>query len=64
LSGLRRKQALDYVQANVSRDIHLDELARDASLSSFHSAKLFKQTTGASLHLRLEARRYCRESRP
>ena len=50
LPGLRLTRVLEYIEANLSRDIHLDELAGTASLSAFHFAKLFKQSTGASPH--------------
>ena len=39
LPGLRLKRVLEYIEANLSRDIRLDELAQTASLSSFHFAK-------------------------
>jgi len=48
LPGLRLKQVLEYIEANLARDIHLDERAETAGLSSFHFAKLCKQSTGAS----------------
>jgi AraC family transcriptional regulator len=57
LPGLRLKQVLEYIEANLSRDVHLDELAETASLSSFHFAKLFKQSTGASPHQYILQRR-------
>lgn len=57
LPGRRLKQVLEYIEANLSRDVHLDELAETASLSSFHFAKLFKQSTGASPHQYILQRR-------
>lgn len=57
LPGLRLKRVLEYIETNLSRDIHLDELAETASLSSFHFAKLFKQSTGASPHQYILQRR-------
>jgi len=50
LPSLRLKRVLEYIEGNLSRDIHLDELAETAGLSAFHFAKLFKQSTGASPH--------------
>jgi len=50
LPGLRLKRVRDYIEANLSRNIHLDELAETAGLSLFHFATLFKQSTGASPH--------------
>lgn len=50
LPGLRLKRVLEYVEANLGREIHLNELAETAGLSAFHFAKLFKQSTGASPH--------------
>ena len=46
----RLKRVLEYIQANLDRDIHLDELAAASSLSTFHFAKLFKQSTGSTPH--------------
>jgi len=46
----RLNRALEYIEANVERDLHLDELAKACGFSSFHFAKLFKQSTGASPH--------------
>jgi AraC family transcriptional regulator len=48
---------LEYIEANLSRDIHLDELAETASFSPFHFAKLFKQSTGATPHQSILQRR-------
>ena len=54
---LRLKRVLEYIEANLSCDVHLDELAETAGLSSFHFAKLFKQSTGASPHQYILRRR-------
>jgi len=50
LPGLRLKRVLEYIEVNLSRDIHLNGLAEIAGLSAFHFAKLFKQSTGVSPH--------------
>ena len=47
-ASLRR--VLEYIQANLDSDLHLQELAEIADLSTFHFAKLFKQSTGCSPH--------------
>lgn len=57
LPGLRLKRVLEYIEANLSRDIHLDELGEMAGLSAFYFAKLFKQSTGASPHQYILQRR-------
>ena len=57
LPGLRLKRVLEYIEANLSCDIHLEELAKSAGLSVFHFAKLFKQSTGASPHQYILQRR-------
>lgn len=46
----RLNRALEYIEANLDRALHLDELAKASGLSSFHFAKLFKQSTGVSPH--------------
>jgi AraC family transcriptional regulator len=46
----RLNRALEFIEANLDRDLHLDELAKACGFSSFHFAKLFKQSTGASPH--------------
>ena len=50
LPKTRLNRALEYIEANLDRDLHLDELAKACGFSSFHFAKLFKQSTGASPH--------------
>lgn len=43
-------RVLEYIQANLAGDLHLQELAEIADLSTFHFAKLFKRSTGWSPH--------------
>jgi AraC family transcriptional regulator len=50
LPGIRLNRALEYIEANLARDIHLNDLAEATGLSPFHFAKLFKRSTGASPH--------------
>ena len=50
LPGMRLNRALEYIEANLARDIHLNQLAETTGLSPFHFAKLFKQSTGSSPH--------------
>ena len=44
------RRVLEYIQANLDGDLHLQELAEIADLSTFHFAKLFKRSTGCSPH--------------
>lgn len=57
LPKLRLGRVLEYIDANLNRDIHLDELANIAALSSFHFARLFKVSTGSSPHQYMLQRR-------
>lgn len=57
LPGLRLKRVLEYIEVNLSIDIHLNDLAGTAGLSAFHFAKLFKQSTGVSPHQYILQRR-------
>ena len=43
-------RALDYIHANLERNLTLRELAQAACLSPYHFARLFKQTTGQTPH--------------
>jgi AraC family transcriptional regulator len=57
LTRLRLRRALDYIQANLDGDIHLDDLAAAVGLSPFHFARLFKVSTGSTPHQYLLQRR-------
>ena len=57
LPKLRLNRVLEYIHANLDREMHLDELARVASLSPFHFSKLFKRSTGSSPHQYIMQRR-------
>ncbi|MBF2005813.1 MAG: helix-turn-helix transcriptional regulator [Chlorogloeopsis fritschii C42_A2020_084] len=58
----------DYIQAHLETTISLDDLAQQAGMSSYHFARLFKQSTGESpnqyvVRLRIEtAQRLLRET--
>jgi AraC family transcriptional regulator len=47
---VRLNRVLEYINANLSEDIRLSELARTAGMSSHYFSELFKQTTGVSPH--------------
>ncbi|MEQ8179380.1 MAG: AraC family transcriptional regulator [Amphiplicatus sp.] len=53
----RLKRVLDFVEANLSADISLDDLAAEAFLSPFHFARLFKLATGLTPHRYVTERR-------
>lgn len=44
------RQIRDYVEAHLSNELKLDELAAVAHISSFHFARLFKAATGETPH--------------
>jgi AraC-like DNA-binding protein len=44
------RTAIEYVNANLSEDIRLEDIARAARLSTFHFARVFKKTTGIAPH--------------
>jgi AraC family transcriptional regulator len=53
LQGLTQQQmtrVMDFVQAHLGQDLSLEALAEQAGFSSYHFARLFRQTTGASPH--------------
>jgi AraC family transcriptional regulator len=50
LPKYRLRHIVDYIQANLSADNSLQALADLAHLSPFHFCRLFKQSTGLSLH--------------
>lgn len=47
-TALRR--VCDYIEANLERELTLEELGKIAQYSPFHLARLFRQATGQSLH--------------
>lgn len=46
LAPWAERRSLELLQARLSEDISLDELAAEARLSPFHFARMFKQSTG------------------
>jgi len=43
-------QALQFIHANYTSDLSLNEIAKAVNLSPFHVARLFKQSVGVSPH--------------
>jgi AraC family transcriptional regulator len=50
ISQARPQRVLDYIAANIHRDIKLDDLARVAKMSRFHFARLFRLGMGVTPH--------------
>ncbi len=50
LTRSRLIRVLDFIQANLDGEIHLDDLSGAIGLSPFHFAKAFKQSTGSTPH--------------
>ena len=48
LSRRQLRLAVEYVRANLTQDIGLEDIAGAAGMSPFHFARLFKNTTGMS----------------
>jgi AraC family transcriptional regulator len=48
LSKRQTKMVLDYIEANLARNVNISEIAAVAELSRFHFARAFKSTTGKS----------------
>ncbi len=46
----RMRRVLDYIEAYLGNDLSLMELSAVAGLSSYHFGKLFKRSTGQSVH--------------
>ena len=47
LAPWAERRSLEFMMARLSEDISLDEMAAEARLSSFHFARMFKQSLGA-----------------
>jgi AraC family transcriptional regulator len=59
-SGLtqdRLKLVIDYIETYLANDLSLTELSGVAHLSSYHFGKMFKRSTGMSVHRYVTARR-------
>ena len=50
LTHQQMKRVMDFVQDHLGQDLSLDALAQQAGFSSYHFARLFRQTTGESPH--------------
>ncbi|MGF1495608.1 MAG: helix-turn-helix domain-containing protein [Elainellaceae cyanobacterium] len=50
LPKLKLQQVVDYIQAHLSQDLSLNELASVAQMSAHYFSQLFKQSTGLSPH--------------
>ena len=48
LSPSRLRRVTDYVQAHLNTNLSLEDLAQQAGISTYHFARLFKQSTGES----------------
>lgn len=57
LSPAKNHRVKSFIEANLERDIRLDDLARIADLSTFHFARVFKLTEGTSPYQYLAGRR-------
>ena len=53
LSGRRLRRVLSYIDDNYELDLHLEDLAREAEMSTFHFAREFKRATGTTPHQHL-----------
>lgn len=51
------KRVLDYIETNIHQNLSLEELASLVNLSRFHFCRIFKQTTGESVHQYILQRR-------
>lgn len=60
LDDRRMRALIDFVEANLHRQITLDDMAREAAISIFHFAKRFHAATGCSPYAFVIARRMTR----
>lgn len=44
------RRGIEYIHANLSEEVRLEDIAGAASLSTFHFARLFRQATGVAPH--------------
>ncbi|CAH2405179.1 Putative Transcriptional regulator, AraC family [Mesorhizobium escarrei] len=57
ISRNKLRQVNEFVDANLAENVTLDEMARVASMSVFHFARSFKQSTGGTPHAFVRLRR-------
>jgi AraC family transcriptional regulator len=50
LSNIKLRQAIEYINQNLDKDLTLTEIAAVAGMSIYHFSRLFKQSTGFSPH--------------
>ncbi|MBD1910285.1 MULTISPECIES: AraC family transcriptional regulator [unclassified Leptolyngbya] len=50
LPGYKLKQALDYINAHLSENVSLAEIATELGMSQYYFCRLFKQSTGITPH--------------
>ena len=50
LDSRRLKRVCEFIDANLGRELHLDQLAQVACLSQYHFARAFKRATGHTVH--------------
>jgi AraC family transcriptional regulator len=50
LSPQRLRKVLEYIHANLSQDLGISEIAGQAFISPYYFGKLFKQSTGRTVH--------------
>lgn len=50
LTQQQMRRVMDFVQAYLTQDLSLDELAQQAGFSPYHFARMFRRTTGESPH--------------
>ncbi len=69
MPGSRLRRTIDYIEANLSRDLRLDEMADNVQMSPYTFGQLFRRSTGLTPHQYLlrarirEAKRLLREGR-
>lgn len=54
---MNREGVVDYIEANLDRDLRLSALANVSAMSVYHFARRFKETLGVSPHAYVLSRR-------
>jgi AraC family transcriptional regulator len=57
LHPMRLKRVIEYIEANLAREVRLTDLARVATMSHFHFARVFRSSIGVTPHQFLMERR-------
>jgi AraC family transcriptional regulator len=63
MSRARLRQVIDYIESSMQRELHVAELASIAGMSPWYFGKLFRQSTGWSVHQYVAQRRFQRALR-